>query len=175
MEPISIINMVNKVRLPGEDFVGHGEAASEEAAQGIAAARFVKYLVENGRVSADDLPRPLEEVVVAESDAPLPTAGSEVNSTPVINKPHPPPMAYGNANSSHPPPPGRPFTTPAHFHGNHPPRAPPPPLATPAYFRSQPGPSAPPPPIQPPPNSVSPQQPQGMHNVYVCVCACACS
>lgn len=45
-----------QVRVQGHDFIGYGEAGNKKAAQGLAAERFVNYLVENGLVNAAELP-----------------------------------------------------------------------------------------------------------------------
>ena len=151
------------MRVPGHDFVGYGEGASERAAQGVAATRFVKFLVESGLISAGDLPRPLAEVDLGSADDVTSMATSEG-----VIKPHPPPMT---PNSDYlPPTMPRPIATPSIFRGNGSGHAPRPPV-TPSYFHSQPGPSAPPPPIQPVPK-LPQQQPPGKFVQCVCVCVC---
>lgn len=50
------------MRVPGHDFVGHGEGDTKELAQDIAATRFLKYLENSGLVSAAELPGPLTGV-----------------------------------------------------------------------------------------------------------------
>lgn len=162
--------------MAGHEFVGHGEAASEEAAQGIAATRFVQYLVKDGLVEPHDLPCALEEVDLGPPDNGIPPVGSESTSGHVTYKPLPPPHMPSSNNPSGPGPP-RPLVAPSHFSsGTNPSRAPPPHLATPSYFRSsQPGPSAPPPPIQPPPKPLNLPQTPGVCYLSLCVSLCICT
>ena len=48
--------------MPGFDFIGYGEARNKKDAQGLAAKVFCKFLVEQGLISSQTLPAPLEGV-----------------------------------------------------------------------------------------------------------------
>ncbi len=50
------------MRVSSHEFIGYGEAVTKQVAQDTAAARFVKYLVDGGLVSAAKLPGPLNLV-----------------------------------------------------------------------------------------------------------------
>ena len=54
--------LLPQVRVSGHDCVGYGEAVSKVASQDLAAARFVKHLLDTGAVSAAELPAPLDSV-----------------------------------------------------------------------------------------------------------------
>lgn len=53
-----------QVRVGGHEFIGHGEATTEQAAQDTAAARFVKYLVSSGLVSPTELPNMVDHLEI---------------------------------------------------------------------------------------------------------------